>query len=479
MPKRNLIGALAIVAAAVATVLLTRNAAPPPSPSDPDQIRFRPVLRAYRLLREQAYHRPDERALQQGAVRGMAESLDAFSGYVPASRVAAFRARLNGRVLCVGLVVDVRRGEAEVIGSLPGSPAHRAGIVPGGRLVSVNGQPAAELGAEEIRQLLVGPTGEPVAVVLRDRGGRRRRYELEPRRFPLETVTGWRRAPDGSWDHWLAADERIAFLRIREFAADTTARVRRALRTAPGARGLVMDLRDNPGGGLEIGFSVANLFLRGGVILTKIDRRGRRQSFSAQPDGTLPGVPMVVLVNGQTASAAEIVAGALRLHGRAVLVGTRTRGKGLVQSLIPLPDDLGLVNLTTAEFLLGLDGRVARRPGAEAWGVDPHREVALTAAEESARRRFWLEADVVPPRSPLPASAPATAPATGPATRPAGSALSRDRQLAEVLALLRRPGAIEKILAEAAAERKRREKQPPPPEDRSDSAPAPGAKRDD
>jgi carboxyl-terminal processing protease len=307
--------------------------------------------------------------------------------------------------------------------------------------------------------MLEGPGEQAVQIVLVDRAGRRRSYSLAPRRVALETVTGLRRTPEGQWEHWVDPAERIAFLRIKELVPGTTERVHRALRAASGARAVVLDLRDNPGGRLEDGYAVANLFLRGGVVFTKVDRRGDRQSFAAQSDGTMPDVPMVVLVNEQTASAAEIVAGALRLHDRAVLVGTRTRGKGLVQSMISLPDQLGQANLTTGEFFLGTDCPVTRRPGAKTWGVEPHRRLELSAPEQAKLRRFWMEMDVMPARPAAAATSPATSPASAPSSAPAHPAVLRDRQLAVALELLRARGAVEKILAGAAAERKRQEEQ--------------------
>ena len=445
MPKRNLIWTIAIVAAAVLTVLLTR---PAPRPNDPDQVRFRPVVRVYHTLREAAYRRPDDANLLRGAARGMAEALDEFSSYVPPERLPSFRARLNGYATCVGLLVDLAGSEAAVLGALPGSPAHEAGIEPGGRLIAVDGRDVADMPSEDIRQRLGAPRGRKVRLTILNGSGRQCLYELTAKRRPIETVTGLRRTASGRWEYYLDPDERIAYIRIKEFAPRTAARFRQSLRELLGARGLVLDLRDNPGGQLEAGYAVADLFLRRGVIFTRLSRDGRRETYRARPDGTHPDLPIVVLVNGQTASAAEIVAGALHLHDRAVLVGTRTRGKGLVQSMIPLPDDLGQVNLTTSEFLLGTDQPVARRPGSESWGVSPHVELPLSPAEQAARRRFWLQAAAAL----VPHRAATTAPATLPVRRRI-PAVEADPQLACAMDLFAEPGRIESILARAAAER--------------------------
>jgi len=447
MPKRNLIWMIAIVAAAAVAVLVMRPAAP--RSDDPNGIRFRPVIHAYRTLTRQAYRRPDDANLLRGAVRGMAEELDEYSSYVPPERLASFRARLKGRVTCIGLLADWEGGDGEVLGALPGSPAHAAGIQPGGRMLTIAGQDVQAVAPELLRRLLLGPQPGPVRMRIVDPAGRERNYALTPDRFEIETVTGVRREGDGRWRFYADPDERLAYVRIREFVPRTAGELNRALRELAAARGIVLDLRDNPGGDLEAGCAAADLFLREGVIFTRVDRAGRSRSFSASPQGTHANVPLVVLVNGETASAAEIVAGSLRLHDRAVLVGGRTRGKGLVQSMITLPGRLGQVNLTTAEFFLGAAVRVTRTPGAEAWGVAPHVEMPLSAAERRATRRHATAVLAAPGPPRAPATAPTTAPA-GPRVRPIDQI---DPQVAHAVELLREPGRIEAILAQAAADR--------------------------
>ncbi|MGB2822585.1 MAG: S41 family peptidase, partial [Phycisphaerae bacterium] len=366
MPKRNVIWTLAIVAAGVATVLLTRTTEPPEESAVP------PVARAYQKIRDRWYFPPDDAVLQQEAVRAMVEQLDEHSSYVAPERIPSFHARLDGRARCVGLLVERVGQVVEIIGSLPGSPAHRASIEPGGRLVAIDGRSAADYTDEEMRKLLEAPDPNTLKLTMIDALGRPRTCELARDEFLIETVTGLTRTPDGPWDYTLDADEKIAYLRIREFVPRATEYLRQALRKLGGTRGIVLDLRDNPGGRIEIGYAVANLFLRNGVIFTRIDRTGRRWAFPAHSAGTQPPTPMVVLINARTASAAELVAGAMSLHDRAVLVGARTCGKGLVQSMIRLDGGLGQVNLTTAEFLVGTGLRIARLPGRESWGLEPH-----------------------------------------------------------------------------------------------------------
>jgi carboxyl-terminal processing protease len=445
MPKRNLIWIAVIVGAGVATVLMTRTA---PPPDDPDMARLGPVARTHRVLRQYSYQTPTEAQLQHGAVRGMVEALDEYSSYIPPERVKSFRARLNGQMVCTGLVLTGEDGgPAEVVGSLPGSPAHEAGIGPGGRVVALDGNDVTGAAPEEIRGLLEAPGRKTVEVTIADETGQAHGYKLSRRALAVESVTGLRRSGNGRWEYFLDAGRDLACIRVREFLPGTAGQIQQALREVPGLAGLLLDLRDNPGGQLESGFAVANLFLGGGAIFTQVGANGERQVHSARPEGTWPDVPIVVLVNDRTASAAEIVAGALRLHSRAVLVGTRTRGKGLVQSMIDLPDNMGLANVTTGEFFIGKDSPVQRRPGAAAWGIEPDVPLAPSAAEERARRRYWLGVDVVGTDDARPPEPAAT---TRPA-RPLSPAMSADAQFAAAVSLLESPERMREILSRPAS----------------------------
>ena len=244
--------------------------------------------------------------------------------------------------------------------------------------------------------------------------------------------------------------ENIAYIRVKELVENTAEQVEMTLRQLGDVRGLILDLRDNPGGLLPSAVTVSNLFLRQGVIVSCVDRTAKRQTYEASNEGMYSRVPMCVLVNGQTASAAEIVAGALAMHGRAALVGTRTRGKGCVQTPLALPGNMGQVNLTTAEYFLADDTPIARRAGSDRWGIEPHERVSLRPSEEKMLRRLYREAEVVSRRRQT----------TTETSRPVRQEISfldllkADAQLARAMELLSIPDAHDAAIQRAAAQRR-------------------------
>jgi carboxyl-terminal processing protease len=334
-----------------------------------------------------------------------------------------------------------------VIGPLAGSPAHRAGIFGGDRLLTIDGLDVGNMSLEQATGLLAGAPGTAVRLGTLTVEGTSRVQELERSEVAIGAVGGLCQASGGQWHHWLDQQRRFGYIRVREFSEDTVGALDQAMRELRGAQGLVLDLRDNPGGLLTSAVGVASRFLRQGAIVTKVSRDGPPVCYEARSEGMAypDELAVVVLVNESTASAAEIVAGALRLHGRAVLIGTRTRGKGCVQSMFALGGDLGHLHLTTAEYLVGRDVSISRRKGAYTWGVEPHVQASLLPGRQAALERVRARCDVVPRPS-----ATATAPADSPLIR---EVLSLDTQLSQALQLLREPEEMRLLLRQAAAER--------------------------
>lgn len=410
---------------------------------------FGPVEQTYRTIREHYYKPVDAADLQRAAVRGMVGELDEFSTYVPPEKAKTFTDRVLGAGQDLGLEWTLDETGLVVIGPRPDSPAHKAGLYSGDRILKINGLDVKTLSPETIRSLLLPSPEDEVELTVVDAVRREKRtVRLKPETYPVETVQGLYRDAAGRWQYPLRQEEGLYYVRISEFCTDTAQRLSNVLRSLDNPQGLVLDLRDNPGGLLADGVAVADLFLREGPIVHVIGRDDERQTHQAHSDTPFASVPLVVLMDEKTTSAAEIVAGALGANSRAVLLGQRTRGKGCVQTMIRLPNELGQINLTTAEFLLPPDQAIQRRRGAKVWGIDPQVTLKLgddqAAAVRRQRRRMCVAPRPVQTDDESSATNPA-APSSSPRT------WNLDPQLMKAEALLQKPKEMEAILDALAA----------------------------
>jgi len=289
---------------------------------------------------------PNQDELVYGAIRGMVSTLDPHSAFMDPEEYRILTSDTEGRFGGIGVEIDVRDGWLTVVAVFEGGPAARAGILPGDQFLTIDNYRARDMPIEQAVRRMRGEPGTIVRLRLR-RGAEARAIEVALTReiIRVEAI-----------DSRVLGD-RIVYVRMKAFQETTTRELRRALDAAVqathsrgGVRGVLLDLRDNPGGLLDEAVLVADEFLDRGVIVSTRGRGGQLLNEArAQAAGTRPRWPLVVLVNGYSASAAEIVAGALQDQRRAVVVGTRSFGKGSVQNIIELADGSAL-KLTVARY---------------------------------------------------------------------------------------------------------------------------------
>lgn len=284
----------------------------------------------------------DDETLLEDAIEGMVQRLDPHSSYLTGDAYAALQEATEGVFGGIGVEILEEEGRLKVVAPIDGTPAAEAGLRPGDWIEAVDGERTAVVGTETALGALRGEIGEPVTLTLR-----------RPSQDDSFTVTLTRALIDiPSISHrWLVPG--LAYLRITQFQTHTGEDLRATLETLKSEQavtGLVLDLRNNPGGVLQSGVAVADAFLDEGLIVETRGRgAGANERYEAQSGDLTDGAPMVVLINEGTASASEIVAGALQDHGRGLLLGQRSFGKGSVQTLMPLSETRAL-KITTARY---------------------------------------------------------------------------------------------------------------------------------
>jgi len=321
---------------------------------------------------------------------GFLEELDKFSSMIWPNDVANFEKQTMGHFYGIGVQISKDPGEPlKVVTPLAGTPAFAAGIQAGDFIVKVDGKPTEKMSIDKLIKLIMGDKGTAVELTIR-RGGSEKVYKIVRDEIQIRTVKGWRCLPDNSeWDYLVDPDTKIAYIRITQFTGDTDDRIAEVLAKCKkdGVTSVIMDLRFNPGGLLRSARDVSNEFLRSGRIVSTRGRHTQPTDLNASPDGNFLDGDLIVLVNQYSASAAEIVSGALQDWKRARIVGQRSYGKGSVQNVISLSSHSALLKLTTAHYYLPKGRLLHRSPGAKDWGVDPDVEVFLSPRET----RRWLD----------------------------------------------------------------------------------------
>jgi C-terminal peptidase (prc) len=307
--------------------------------------------------------------IMTGAINGMLSSLDPHSAYMTPDDFKALEEETSGSFTGIGIEISIRDGVLTAVSPIEGTPADRQGIKSGDQIIRINGAFTKTMTLMEAVKKLRGAKGTPVTItILRQEWKESREFTLIREAIPLVSV------------RYTELEPGFSYIRVSNFQATTTKDLRNALKDIKKKhrlRGVVLDLRNNPGGLLDQAVKVADIFLDKGIIVSTKGRNKEEQIvFAANPDESYTDFPMVTLVNSGSASGSEIVAGALRDHKRAVIMGTTTFGKGSVQTILPLPDGAGL-RLTTAKYY------TPNGESIQATGIKPDIVVSMATASDA------------------------------------------------------------------------------------------------
>jgi len=356
------------------------------------------VASAMHIIRENYVEEVDSRELYENAMDGMVSGLDQHSGYISKKDFAEFQEGLVQEFGGVGMQVEgpPESEKVTVISPLPDTPAHLGVFVPGDVILSIDGKSIKGIKSMKSEALpkMRGKPGSTVQLsVLHPGENKPSDITLTRAIIPIESVRGVTRKVGGGWDFRLPRDKRIAYIELSTFGEHSVDELSRVLTSEElNPEGLIIDLRDNAGGLLTAAVEICNLFIREGVIVTTRGRGGDlKKKYTAQAKTLLnQKIPLVVLINGYSASASEIMAGCLQDHQRATIIGVRSYGKGSVQNIIKLEDGESALRLTTASYWRPSERNIHRTRKSKVedeWGVKPDKGMEIPLDEEQAKAR--------------------------------------------------------------------------------------------
>ena len=331
---------------------------------------FAPFWEAWQLVHDQYLNQPvDDQKLMQGAIRGMMDSLgDPHSGYMDPVEYNDATAPLEG-YSGIGAWVNTEGEFLTITEPMKGSPAESAGLKAGDQIIAIDGADMKGTVAELARQKVLGAAGTKVVLTIL-RAGVEQPFDVTITRQQISIPS----------TEYKMLDNQIAYVRLNAFSNTTADELHAALvdLMAKNPKGLILDLRNNGGGYLDTAIAVGSEFIPSGVVAYEEYGDGKRNTFNTSGSGIATQIPMVVLVNEWTASASEVVAGALQDHGRAQLVGVTTYGKGTAQNWIPLSNNEGAIRVTIARWLTPNERNVTGT------GLTPDVEVKISDADAQA-----------------------------------------------------------------------------------------------
>jgi len=326
---------------------------------------------ALRIIKQNYVEQVSMKDLIYGALNGMTKSLDPFSSFFTPKQYESFRQETEGEFGGVGIEIGMEKGRPIVISPIEGTPAFRAGIKPGDVILEIDGEDTSNMSLIDVVQRIRGKVGTKVQLTIQRKGMEKpMKIELERALIKIESV------------RWTTLGD-VGYIKLSQFNENVSVQVERALKelTSRRVKGIILDLRNDPGGLLSEAVNVADLFLpEGKLVVYTRSRKGETQKYFARRKPVVPDdLPVVVLMNKGSASASEIVAGALQDYKRAIIVGEKSFGKGSVQNIIPLEDGSAL-KLTVAYYYTPLGRLIHNR------GIVPDVQVAMDEKQEEALR---------------------------------------------------------------------------------------------
>ncbi len=313
----------------------------------------------------------DRKELIKGAIEGMLRNLDPHSLYLDKDAFKEMQIETSGEFTGIGIEITIMKGRLTVVSPIEDTPAYRAGLKSGDIILRINDEPTDDITLLEAVKKIRGPKGTKVKLTILHKDSHE----------PVEVTITRDKIPVHSVKSYLIGKDYL-YVRITNFNSNTTKELIDAIKRHPKLKGIILDLRNNPGGLLDQAVSVADVFLQKGLIVyTKGRVPESKMSFSAQKQDTDVTCPMVVLINAGSASASEIVAGALKDQHRALLVGERSFGKGSVQTIIPLYDG-SAIKITTAKYYTPSGTCIQAR------GIMPDVEVPFMKVEKNKEEKL-------------------------------------------------------------------------------------------
>ncbi|MFW6158339.1 MAG: S41 family peptidase [Planctomycetota bacterium] len=350
--------------------------------------RYETFARIISTIQEHYVKEVETEELFRDAYSGMLQGLDPHSAFLPPEAAEDLNVETKGEFGGLGIEITInKQGWLTVITPLEGTPAFEAGVLAGDIITKIEGKSTEGLGLREAVHKLRGPKDKPVTITVLHETGKEEEITIVRDIIELQSVKAARFADE---------DAKIGYIRLSAFQANTVKNLAEAVEKLQkeGMRGLVIDLRFNPGGLLTAAVEVADRFIEDGVIVATKGRTQKERLFEAKREGTYPDFPLAVLISRRSASAAEIFAGAVQDHKRGLVVGMRTYGKGSVQTLFPLQGRKSAIRLTTAYYYTP-SGRLIHRnpnnPDQETWGIEPDQKIEVPLEEEIELWNHWRE----------------------------------------------------------------------------------------